>query len=273
MGYRWLMPMGREDGAASEAADRVRAVRDSVEERYSLAIEFYRDRMRYGRGELSFLRWAIDRGVLNPPIGAARGSPWWRAVNDRLLCHKVEADLLHNGARGHPSCRGVELWLQFIRAPSALSWYRAHNSSIVVGYLDNEALAEAELPTECFMVNVALVRVLYAHALVADARLALGFFGPLGRLLGDPRRGTVRFSSTCVGCSRWSIRWTGSALMSLWRLRDRSHALSTTASLRQSSPTCTGSRPPHWASRGSKGFSTRECRRMRGPGGGGRTGR
>ena len=37
--------------------------------------------------------------------------------------------------------------------------------------------------------NVALARVLYAHALAAAPRLALGRFAPLGRLLGDPRLG------------------------------------------------------------------------------------
>jgi hypothetical protein len=37
--------------------------------------------------------------------------------------------------------------------------------------------------------NVALVRVLYAHALVGAPRLALGRFARLGRLLGDPRLG------------------------------------------------------------------------------------
>ena len=37
--------------------------------------------------------------------------------------------------------------------------------------------------------NVALVRVLYAHALVGAPELALGRFAPLGLLLGDPRLG------------------------------------------------------------------------------------
>ena len=37
--------------------------------------------------------------------------------------------------------------------------------------------------------NVALVRVLYAHALVGAPRLALGRLAPLGRVLGDPRLG------------------------------------------------------------------------------------
>jgi hypothetical protein len=37
--------------------------------------------------------------------------------------------------------------------------------------------------------NVALVRVMYAHALVGAPSLALGPLAPLGRLLGDPRLG------------------------------------------------------------------------------------
>ena len=37
--------------------------------------------------------------------------------------------------------------------------------------------------------NVALARVLYAHALAAAPRLALGRLAALGRLLGDPRLG------------------------------------------------------------------------------------
>lgn len=42
---------------------------------------------------------------------------------------------------------------------------------------------------ERFFLNVALVRVLYAHALVAAPRLALGRLAPVGRWLGDPRLG------------------------------------------------------------------------------------
>ena len=37
--------------------------------------------------------------------------------------------------------------------------------------------------------NVALARVLYAHALAGAPALALGRLAPLGRLLGDPRLG------------------------------------------------------------------------------------
>lgn len=176
--------------AAAAAATRVREAADATTARLRLAAEFYTgDRGRYGRAELSFLRWEIARGVLNPITCPRPGSPWWRAVNDRLLRDKTEAALLC----GEPSSRAVGLWTEFIADPTPAAWYRAHNASVVTGYLENEPLALAELPAERFMMNVALVRVLYAHALVAHPRLALGAFAPLGALLGDPRGGSVGF--------------------------------------------------------------------------------
>jgi hypothetical protein len=186
----------QEREAAREAAATVAAVQDDTESRYRLAEAFYtgpgapRERRRYGQGELSFLRWEIDRGVLDPP-GAEGGSPWWRAISDSLLRDKVEADLLAGALGGGPSSRTVDNWLGFIRAPSAGAWYRAHNASIVAGYLAHEVLAARELRVERFMINAVLIRLFYAHALVAAPRLALGVFGPLGRLLGDPRRRSI----------------------------------------------------------------------------------
>ncbi|MQY08621.1 hypothetical protein [Actinomadura macrotermitis] len=156
-------------------------------DRLRRAAAFYRPPARrpYARAELSFLRWASARGVMDERTG----SPWWRAVNDRLLRDKAAADAAGDGAPA-PS---VRLWREFTAAPSPASWYRAHNASVVAGYLDNLPLAEAELPAERFMMNVALLRVLYAHALVARPRLALGPFARLGPPLGDPRGGSVGF--------------------------------------------------------------------------------
>ena len=90
---------------------------------------------------------------------------------------------------GAPSSPAVRLWLEFSARPTGRNWYRAHNASIVGAYLEHRGLAEAESAPERFFMNVALVRVLYAHALVAAPRLALGRLAPLGRLLGDPRLG------------------------------------------------------------------------------------
>ena len=82
------------------------------------------------------------------------------------------------GHGGSPSSDSVEAGLDFIRRPSARRWYRAHNHSIVSAYLAHRDLAEQEGRVERFFINLALVRVLYAHALVAAPRLALGPFAP-----------------------------------------------------------------------------------------------
>jgi hypothetical protein len=85
---------------ASLASAGVDAVRDSTADRYRLAAEFYGgrhtagERSRHQRAELSFLRWEIQRGVLNALDRKQPGSRWWRAVSDALLRDKVEADLL-----------------------------------------------------------------------------------------------------------------------------------------------------------------------------------
>ena len=72
-----------------------------------------------------------------------------------------------------------------------MTWYQAHNGTIVAAYLDNRQLAEAEGRSERFFLNVALLRVLYVHALVAAPRLALGHLGIVGPVVGDPRLGAV----------------------------------------------------------------------------------
>jgi hypothetical protein len=79
--------------------------------------------------------------------------------------------------------------MSFVDRPTARSWYRAHNASVVAGYLDHRGLAEEESSAERFFMNVVLCRVLYAHALVAAPRLSLGWLRPLAPLLGDPKLG------------------------------------------------------------------------------------
>jgi hypothetical protein len=186
--------------AAEEAADRVAAVRDDPARRLEHAAANWeggraerRFLKHFARSELAFLRFQIARGVLAPLEGPRPGSPWWRAVNERLLRDATEATLLAKGVPGRASTAGVELWLAFARRPSPAAWYRAHNASVVAGYFEHEPLAARELLVERFFLNVTLLRVLYAHALSAAPRLALGRLAPFGRLLGDPRGGTVDF--------------------------------------------------------------------------------
>lgn len=138
---------------------------------------------------MSFMRWQAERGVLRPADGEPPGSRWWRAVNERLLLDGCEAMARAHGLSGEPSSPTIGLWMSFIAAPTARTWYCAHNGSVVSAYLEHRELAELECAAERFFLNVALLRVLFAHALVAAPRLSLGRCAMLGPLLGDPRLG------------------------------------------------------------------------------------
>lgn len=131
----------------------------------------------------------MRRRLLDPPDSASPGSPWWRAVNERLIRDGYEARALVAGYDDAGSATSVQASVEFVRRPTARSWYRAHNVSIVTAYLEHEELARAESRVERFFLNVVLVRVLYAHAMVAAPRLALSWLGPAAPLLGDPRIG------------------------------------------------------------------------------------
>jgi hypothetical protein len=143
----------------------------------------------FRRAASAFMGWQLRRGLLNPESGPCPGSPWWRAVNDSLLRDTCEASAIAFGRPGSPRTASVGATLDFIRTPTAGSWYRAHNMTIASAYLANEGLAIREGRVERFFINLVLVRVLYAHALVAQPRLALSWLAPCGRLLGDPRLG------------------------------------------------------------------------------------
>jgi len=184
------------EDAAAWASRRVAAVREDPAGRLALAVATYHGptgqaprHLPFKRAAISFMRWEVDRGVLNPVDGDPYGSPWWRAMNDRLLRDGCEAVARSAGLAGDMSAPTIELWMSFIGRPTAGHWYRAHNASIVAAYLENHDLAEQESRVERFFLNVVLLRVLYAHALVAAPRLALGRLAALGRALGDPRLG------------------------------------------------------------------------------------
>ena len=188
--------MTPDDTAAGWAAAQVARVRDDPPGRMALLARTYqgplgraRRHEPFGRAAMSFMRWQAERGVLRPLEGKPPGSRWWRAVNERLLLDGCEAMARAGGLPGQPSSPTIGLWMSFIAAPAARTWYRAHNVSIVSAYLENRDLAELESKPERFFFNVALLRVLFAHALVAAPRLSLGRLAVLGPLLGDPRLG------------------------------------------------------------------------------------
>jgi hypothetical protein len=192
-----LEPVMSEYRDAPAWADaQVAAARDDPVARLALLARTYHGptgraprHLPFRRAALSFMRWQAHRGLLNPLDASPSGSVWWRAMNERLLRDGCEAIALVGSPNGDPSSQAVRLWLEFIATPTPSHWYRAHNASIVTGYLAHEGLAQEESVPERFFMNVALARVLYAHALVAAPRLALGRLAPLARVVGDPRLG------------------------------------------------------------------------------------
>jgi hypothetical protein len=185
--------------AATWADDQIAVVRDDPAARIALARRCYGGpsgtaprHLPYRRAAMSFMRWQLRRGVLEPAHADRPGSPWWRAVNERLVRDGCEAVALSGGLAGPAGPAAsptVRNWMSFVGHPTASTWYRAHNSSVVAAYLEHRDLAEAETAPERFFMNVILCRVLYAHALVAAPRLSLGWLRPLAPLLGDPRLG------------------------------------------------------------------------------------
>lgn len=186
----------REDGPVPTAAEfaltQVSRVRDDPDARLALLCRLYTGpdgdattHLPYRRAAVAFVRWQLRRGLL----GSVSGSPWWRAVNERLIRDGWEARALADGYDPDGTTPSALPSLAFVRDPTARNWYRAHNVSIVAAYLEHRDLAERESRTERFFINLVLMRVLYAHALVSAPRLALGWLAPVAPALGDPRLG------------------------------------------------------------------------------------
>lgn len=192
--------------AADWALWQVETVREEPEKRLELFQQTYHGptgeaphHLPFRRAATAFMRWQMARGVLAPLHTTPAGSPWWRAANERLLRDGCEAVARSGGRGGAPSSPVIELWMAFVAHPRRRTWYRAHNASIVAAYLENCDLAERENAAERFFLNVVLLRVLYAHALVAAPRLALGPLAGIGPLLGDPR---LAFTGIFLSLSR-----------------------------------------------------------------------
>ena len=192
--------------AAAFAADIVASVREDPADRLRAMRSLYEAEpgqpelhLPYRRAATEFMRWQMRRGLLNPIDAPAPGSPWWRAVNERLIADTAEARGHVLGLGGPVSSWSAACCTEFARQPSARRWYRAHNASIVSAYLDHRVLAESETRAERFFLNLILARVLFAHALVAAPRLALGWLQPVGPMVGDPR---LTFTGIFVSLSR-----------------------------------------------------------------------
>ena len=118
--------------AAAWACRQVDAVRDEPAGRLELLARTYRgpigwapQHLPFRRAALSFMRWQVKRGVLAPLNATPPGSPWWRAVNERLLRDGCEAVSASAGVGGPASSPTIEMWMTFISDPTPGNWYRA----------------------------------------------------------------------------------------------------------------------------------------------------
>src|SRR4029450_9408369 len=109
----------------------------------------------------------LRRGARRRPFADRPGSPWWRAVNERIVRDGCEAVALSGSLPGPTSSLTVHHWMSFVQRPTARAWYRAHNGSVVGAYLAHRDMAETENAAERFFMNVVLCRVLYEHAVGA----------------------------------------------------------------------------------------------------------
>ena len=78
--------------AAGWAEQQITAARDHPAGRFALMQRCYYGpfgkaprHLPYRRAAVSFMQWQLQRGVLAPPFSKRPGSPWWRAVNERIL--------------------------------------------------------------------------------------------------------------------------------------------------------------------------------------------
>jgi len=140
----------------------------------------------FGRSELSFLAWQLRRGTFG---GDARPlSRWWSGVNTDLAVHsELAAAVRREGLESHPDVPAEVLpWLRYLSKPSALTWYRAHNASVVRSYLARAAEAQQECAAEQRFLGQVLVRLLCVQAVIEHETIC----SPLARVL-DPRGGFV----------------------------------------------------------------------------------
>lgn len=173
----------------AEAKQLADSVSDFPESRYKLRAHFYSLYGRgnrtsgYGNSELNFMRWEINRGVLNRLDDPEQsGSRWWREVNGHFLyCSELALMVEYAGLGDEPVPPAVRFWIDYMRVPSPAAWYRAHNRSIFEGYVIYELLAKEENEYEQFFMNEVLFRVIYASSMVMGKS-----FGALGKLMSNP---------------------------------------------------------------------------------------
>lgn len=178
-----------------DARTRVSDVADDPIGRYALRERWYQrwgngllDTEGYGRSELDFLAWEIERGVLNPLSHAYQpGSRWWRSMQEQYAFFAHLSGMIYDAGLARDGLpNSIVSWLEYLDRPTPESWYRAHNVNIIRGYLDWTHTAQFENYPEQLLLNKILYRVLFAQAMTEGHA-----FGWLGERMADPRFVTV----------------------------------------------------------------------------------
>jgi hypothetical protein len=142
----------------------------------------------FGDSEIAFLNWEIRRGVLSPPTTNPPGSQWWSEVNLWFiyLC-EVGKRVYEANIPASDAPVASQLWIEYIKSPNAQNWYRAHNSSIIDGYLKFMHLTKQESDVEIIFMNMVMYRLLFAQGMVEG-----DFEIPnLGKFLANPKGDSV----------------------------------------------------------------------------------
>lgn len=138
----------------------------------------------FGNSEIAFMKWENNR-VIRSSDAATKGSEWWNAVNLWFIyLSELGAKAAESGIAKTAVPLPAQFWMDFIENPSDSSWYRAHNSSIIDGYLKYPMLAKKENHAEQILINIVLYRLLFAQAMVEGKDFA---FGKLGKIFANPR--------------------------------------------------------------------------------------
>ena len=178
-----------------EVTEWLANLRDDPDARVRSRQAFYRkygaathDEYGYGNSELAFMHWE-ERGVLRPQHVTPPGSRWWSEVNLRFIYYCELAVRCHEQQLRPPGLPAAsKKWLDYLANPNPVTWYRAHNSSIIAGYLAHGDLAEHECAAERTFINVVLYRVLFAQSMVEGSH---GLFRHLLRLFANPHGSAV----------------------------------------------------------------------------------
>ena len=175
----------------------VETLRDNPTARLNSREAFYKkygrenqtEKYGFGDSEIAFLGWE-ERSVLRPPEAHPPGSEWWSNVNLWFIfLSELGAKAFEVGFPVSKLPTPAAFWVVFIKKPDPTNWYKAHNSSIIDGYLKYSLLAEMETVPEKIFLNKVLYRLLYAQSMVEGQFI----FPKLGKILGDPRGMAVRF--------------------------------------------------------------------------------